>query len=262
MKNTFFSGLFDGFGLVLSSFQFISKHKMNYVYIFIIVFAVLWMLAGRMVANFVSDSIMEVVGNLINDYDLFPAAMREGVQWLAGAVLYIGSLVVFGLVGGSVILCVMSPLFSIVAEKSTKALAPDYVAASGAASFLRSIGRGIGMSLHNLAWQLLLLVVMFVLSFVPLVAFAVPLLTLCINAYYFGFSMTDYGMEMQKLDYRHSLQFAGHHRGLMIGVGLPFTIAVCIPWVGTYLALFFAPSTAVAGARAMHQYIVVDKEVA
>ncbi len=62
MIKSFFASLFSGIGLVVSSFGFINRNKMRYSYIFIVILAVLWMVAGRWVASTGRDFIMDERG--------------------------------------------------------------------------------------------------------------------------------------------------------------------------------------------------------
>jgi CysZ protein len=78
------------------------------------------------------------------------------------------------------------------------------------------------------------------LSLVPVVGWAAPMLAMLIECYYYGFSMLDYSCERHKLGPQESIQFISNHKGLAIGNGIVFYLMHLVPIVGWILAPAYA----------------------
>lgn len=140
-------------------------------------------------------------------------------------------------------LIIGSPVFAYLSEK-TAALIDGKSYPFRFRTYIRDIVRGISIALRNTLWQTVYTVSILILSFIPLVGWATPVLVLFIECYYFGFSMLDYSSERQNLSASESIDFIGRHRGLAIGNGMVFYLMHAIPIVGW----IFAPSYAVIAA--------------
>ena len=104
--------------------------------------------------------------------------------------------------------------------------------------------RATRIALRNMLWQTVYVISILILSLIPLIGWATPVLSLFTECYYFGFSMLDYSSERNKLSAQQSIEFIGRHKGLAIGNGMVFYIMHLIPIVGWVLA----PSYAVIAA--------------
>jgi CysZ protein len=136
-------------------------------------------------------------------------------------------------------LIIGSPLFAWLSEK-TEALLEGKSYPFSAAQFFKDILRGIKLALRNTLWQTVYVIAVVFLSFIPVVGWAAPLLSLFIECYYYGFSMLDYSCERHKLAPQQSIQFVNEHKGLAIGNGMVFYIMHLLPVVGWVLAPAYA----------------------
>lgn len=238
---------FEGLKMVRTSFAFIREHRMRYVYIVVVVLGVLFFILSKWLSGTMQDWVQGLVDALVSG-SFMPQWLEQFIATAAGVVTWIAVFVAMGLLGGYVLLLVLSPIFSLMAERTISVLdtKPDN---SGIKAFVWSIVRGIGVSMLSFVKQTVLLLLIFVLGFVPVVGWVAPLLTLAVNAYYFGVSMADYSMEARRMTVGRSMQLAASMRAGMIGVGMPFTVALFIPVIGKYIALLIAPATVVAAAR-------------
>ena len=109
---------------------------------------------------------------------------------------------------------------------------------------LKDIVRGVGLALRNTLWQTVYTVAVILLSFIPLLGWAAPVLSMFIECYYYGFSMLDYSCERHKLSTAQSITFISNHKGLAIGNGFVFYLMHLLPVIGWVLA----PSYAVVAA--------------
>lgn len=250
MEKSFIDSLWHGLGLVSKAFGVIRREGLSYVYLFIIALSVAWFVGGGFVVASLCSWVMDLLQTWLGGIDWLPSFVTEGLGWVAAVLTYILSLFVLGFIGGTVVLCAMSPVFSHMAEKM-------YTSLTGARTaydlwqFVVSVSRGVAVSLVNMVLQLAMHVVVFVISFFPVVGIAAPFLAIGVNSYFFGSSMVDYSMELHRMDIAQSFRFSRTHIGLMIGVGLPYALAICVPVLGPYIALFIAPAITVAGALAI-----------
>lgn len=140
-------------------------------------------------------------------------------------------------------LIVGSPVFAYISEK-TEALIEGETIPFSLRQLLKDIWRGIQLAVRNAGWQTLYLLGTMLLSLVPVVGWAAPVLMLFIECYFYGFSMLDYSCERHRLGPAESAHFISAHKGLAIGNGLIFYLMHLIPIVGW----IFAPAYAVVAA--------------
>ncbi len=136
-------------------------------------------------------------------------------------------------------LIIGSPLFAYLSEK-TEALLEGKNFPFSWKQLLKDMVRGIKLALRNSLWQTVYAVSILILSFVPVVGWVTPVISLFIECYYYGFSMLDYSCERHKLSPSQSIAFIGNHKGLAIGNGLVFYLMHCIPVLGWVLAPAYA----------------------
>jgi CysZ protein len=140
-------------------------------------------------------------------------------------------------------LIIGSPIFAYLSEK-TESIIEEKEFPFSLAQLTKDIVRGIAIALRNTLWQTVYLIALIILSFIPVVGWAVPVFALLIECYYYGFSMLDYSCERHNLTAGESIYFIGHHKGLAIANGLMFYLLHLVPIVGW----IFAPSYAVIAA--------------
>jgi len=142
-----------------------------------------------------------------------------------------------------VFLALASPLYAFISEKGAekyKGVTYPFVWSQ----FLKDIIRGIRISIRNLFKQLLLTLLLFILSFIPVIGFVFAFLILMLDAYYYGFAMLDYCTERDKKTVGQSIRWIKDHRGLALGNGLIFYASmVLLPILGV---IFIAPISAIA----------------
>ncbi|MEX6687924.1 EI24 domain-containing protein [Danxiaibacter flavus] len=140
-------------------------------------------------------------------------------------------------------LIVGSPVFAYLSEKTTSILEGRDFPFSFR-QLAHDIVRGIKIALRNTLWQTIYTISIVFLSFIPLVGWAMPMVAMFLECYYYGFSMLDYTCERQKMSASESIYFINNHRGLAIGNGLIFYLMHLVPVIGWV----FAPAYAVIAA--------------
>ncbi len=136
-----------------------------------------------------------------------------------------------------------SPLFAYLSEK-TEAIIEGKDFPFKFSQLLSDMTRGIRVALRNSLWQTVYTVSILILSFMPLIGWITPVISMFVECYYYGFSMLDYSCERHQLSPSASFAFIGQRRGLAIGNGLVFYLMHFLPFIGWVLA----PSYAVVAA--------------
>lgn len=151
-------------------------------------------------------------------------------------------------------LIIGSPVFAYLSEKTESLLAgTDYPFSWP--QLLKDMLRGIKLALRNALWQTVYTISILIVSFIPVVGWVMPVVSLFVECYYYGFSMLDYSCERHKLSPSQSVTFIGNRKGLAIGNGLIFYLMHFIPVLGWVLA----PAYAVVAATISLYY--QEKEV-
>jgi CysZ protein len=166
----------------------------------------------------------------------FLFALGTLILWLMMMLLYFSLFKYIFLIVGS-------PIFSYLSEKTESILTGKNYPFS-LQQLLKDIVRGIGLALRNGLWQTVYMFSFLLLSLLPLVGWAAPVIVVLIECYYYGFSMLDYSMERNKQNRQQSIAYIGNHKGLAIGNGFIFYIMHAVPIIGWILA----PSYAVIAA--------------
>ena len=140
-------------------------------------------------------------------------------------------------------LIIGSPLFAYLSEKTESIISGEKFKFSFR-QFRSDIVRGVKLSFRNTLWQTVYLIFLVICSFVPLLGWITPLISLFVECFYYGFSMYDYSCERHKLTASQSIVFINRHKGLAIGNGMIFYLMHLIPFLGWVLA----PSYSVVAA--------------
>jgi CysZ protein len=146
-------------------------------------------------------------------------------------------------------LIIGSPVFAYLSEKTASIIEGKDFPFSFT-QLMKDAWRGSKLAIRNTLWQTVYLLLLFFLSFIPLVGWITPLIALFIECYYYGFSMMDYSCERNKLSPSASIEFIGKHRGLAIGNGLMFYLMHGLIFVGWILAPAYA---VVAATLSLHR---------
>src|SRR5688572_2878502 len=120
-----------------------------------------------------------------------------------------------------IFLIIGSPLFAYLSEK-TESIIEGKDFPFSFSQLMKDIARGIRLALRNMLWQAVYTISILILSFIPVVGWVSPMLSLFSECYYYGFSMVDYSCERRRLSPAESIRFISDHKGLAIGNGLLF----------------------------------------
>ena len=237
--------------------QFISKHRLwKWIIIPGIVYMLLFCISmyffGRSASNVIEylsiiTGISKWLERMQSSVLVFFATIGGMMVWLLLMFFYFSLFKYIWLIIGS-------PVFSYLSEKTEALLAgTDYPFSWP--QLLKDMLRGIKLALRNALWQTVYTISILILSFIPVVGWVTPVISVFVECYYYGFSMLDYSCERHKLSPAQSVTFISNRKGLAIGNGIVFYLMHLIPVLGW----IFAPAYAVIAATISLYY--QEKEV-
>lgn len=253
-SRSIFDSLMAGIKSVMSAFSFIKQNGMMKAYIWIFVVMILVFVGGVGATFKMRDVVNEWVmdgpwGRMLAEGTL-PSWMEPVSGHVMTTIMMIVFLFLSVMISGYVALILLSPLFSYLAQK-TYAIVTGKKLESSFKLFVWGIVRGIGISLRNMLFQFLIVLLLFIGTFVPVVGIVCPILIFVVDAFYVGFCMTDYSLELKGMNISESIRFGRQNRALMTGLGFLYSIVLKVPFLGIYFAILVAPACVVGAAVEM-----------
>jgi len=153
-------------------------------------------------------------------------------NFIGGALILVLGLVLYK----HIVMALSAPFMSPVSERIEVHLLGETTHEHRNTSFRQQLSRGIRINVRNLIRELLFMIPLIIISFIPVVGIIATILIFLIQAYYVGFGNMDYTME-RHFGYKESIQFVRKHRGLAIGNGAIFVLMLFIPIIGFIITL-------------------------
>jgi len=231
-----------GFGSYTKALSFIFKHRMQWTFLIPIALNIVLILLGvNLVAN-----ISTLLDGMLSAY-LNPESWEFwGSEFLANSVGILIKVIMqllffflFAFLGGYIILIIMSPLLAYISEK-TEALVKGTDYPFSWIQLFKDALRGIVIAVRNFVLESFAIVILFILSFIPLVQLISAPALFLISAYFYGFSFMDYTAERRKMKVGESVSFIRRNKGIAMGNGAPFAFTLLIPVIGVTLSTFLA----------------------
>jgi CysZ protein len=170
------------------------------------------------------------------------------LSWLVGGLVYVLFLLIFAYTGGYIIVIILTPVFAVLSEKTEQIL--DGHKSDNPFSlfqFLKDIVRGIRLSVRNFLIETMLAAVFFIVGFIPVIGWLVPIIMFFISAYFFGFSYFDFTNERHNRNYKQSITFVRKYKWAAVTNGALFSVVLFIPVIGVSLSAFIAVISVIAG---------------
>lgn len=234
------------------AFSFIIKNKLAWYFIFPLLFNVLLFIVGFYSTSSLGDGVVSYLSEWINieEWDFWGASffvgLIKGFVWVVIRLLFF---IIYAYVGGYIILIMMSPVFAYLSEKTERIINGTTVPFD-ITQFFKDILRGVLLAVRNMAVELFFTIILFGLSFIPVVGYFTAIALFLISAYFYGFSFLDYTFERRKFKIEASVLFMRQNKGLAIGNGFIFSLVLLIPYVGVMLAGFVSIIAVVAATIA------------
>ncbi len=201
-----------------------------------------------------SDSLVEWVNAQmdLNPETWWAALLTGTLSWLVWFILKLIFFFTFAYFGGYIVIVLLSPVFSYLSERTEKILTGkkydfDFD------QLMRDVVRGILIATRNVLIEILWMIGCFIITFIPIIGFAGPILLFFVTSYFYGFSFSDYSLERRKMTISQSVSFMRRNKGSIIGNGIIYSIFMLIPFCGVTLAGFAAIVSVVAATISVHQ---------
>jgi CysZ protein len=157
-------------------------------------------------------------------------------------------IIIFAYTGGYLIIAILSPVFAMISEKTEKVvLNQDIDYPFDFRQLIKDIFRGIRLALRNFLIESALMIIFFIIGFIPVIGWFVPIVMFLISSYFFGFSYFDFTDERRKRNAQQSIRFVRKYKWAAIVNGSLFSVVLFIPFIGVALSAFIAVISVVAG---------------
>ncbi|HKJ70343.1 MAG TPA: sulfate transporter CysZ [Gammaproteobacteria bacterium] len=140
-----------------------------------------------------------------------------------------------------------APFNDLLSEKVQRHAGAGPPPGGGWLAMLREGPRALASAAHALAYALMWAVPLVLLTLVPVVNLAAPLLWLVLNAWLLAVEYADYPLGARGYSFRQKLAAVAAHRALALGFGLATLVAMSIPLVN-----LAAMPAAVAGSTLLY----------
>ncbi|MBN1250989.1 MAG: EI24 domain-containing protein [Bacteroidales bacterium] len=238
--------------------SFIFKNNLAWTFLIPIVLNIILFIVGQaFIINFI-DYIKELIINWVNFQDSnFLKGLIGGIITVFIEILFF---LVFAYISGYVVIIIMAPVLSYLSEKAEKILT-NQVYNSDFKQLVKDIIRGIIIAIRNLFLELFFVLLMFVISFIPVIGWLGTIVLFFISAYFYGFSFIDYINERKKLNIQESIANIRKYKGVAIGNGSIFAVSLLIPFCGSYISLFLVNISIVAAVISMKEISEIESNL-
>lgn len=221
------------------AFRILFSKRYGWYLIIPIVLILLSFLGGNLVVSTLSEQLTERVRDYMSHLD-FKTPMVEKISMLFIRIaVRLTYLYLFLSVGGYLILITMSPVLSLLADKAGKDITGEEMRFRFA-DYLHDVIRGIVLTIRNFVIQIIFMLILFFLSFIPMLGLITPIFMFLVTAYFYGFSFIDYIVERQKRPMKEGIYYINKHIGVVLAIGIPFTLALAIPFIKIFVCGYLA----------------------
>lgn len=182
------------------------------------------------------------------DFEIF-----KNMSKILTIVMSILGILVYAFIYKKLVLVLFSPLWALIAEKTEEVMRgedfPFHIH-----KFLKDVLRSIVVNVYTTFLQFAITVLIFFLSFIPLVVVITSALHIIVNAYFWGYNLIDYRNELYGYNLRSSNKIVSEHAMFSTGVGFVFTLLLYIPIIGVILAPAWSVMAATIGMHRILKY--------
>ncbi|NOZ34364.1 MAG: hypothetical protein GXO80_03580 [Chlorobi bacterium] len=190
----------------------------------------------------------------IGNADFWGSEVLKGaLSGIITALIYVLFFISFTYLGGYLIVIILSPLFSVISEKTEKILThgnSDYP--FEIKQFFRDVFRGIGIAIRNVLFETGIMILIFTAGFIlSFISWIGVIFMFLITSYFYGFSYMDYSNERYKRNIKESVSFMRKYKWVAVVNGSLFALVLFIPYIGVALSAFVAVISVIAGTASM-----------
>ncbi len=236
--------------------QLIFSKGLAWFFVFpLILNIILFWIGTELISNF-SEYIKQFIDNYISkvSISLFNNEfIKTGLMLVVNIILKITYFFAFAFFGGYIIIASMSPIFSWLSERTEKILTGEKSPFS-LKQLIKDVIRGFLIVIRNISLELIIGLLLFILSFIPLVGLITPVIMFMVTSYFYGFSFLDYAIERKRMNVSESVKYMRGNKGVVMGNGFLFALSLLIPFCGVLLSGFIAIISVVAGTITVVEY--------
>lgn len=245
-----FKDFLSGVAYCFSSMGYLTRYRLTWFFVvpFIIwlIILVLMLWSGVELAVWVYESIK----NFAMHYEWGINVFSSG-GFLIKVLIKIIVWYVFWMYSRYLALAVMSPFLSWLSEKVEEKyliennLKPESVKVN----LIRSMIRGIIISLKYAALETLFLLILSLVSFIlPFLSLIIFVLVLMVSWYFSGASVMDFVLERHITAIKQTEYFIKKNRYLIMGIGMFYWACFSVPFISLFTGLLFGTVMSVTGA--------------
>jgi CysZ protein len=181
------------------------------------------------------------------------SALKWISEGIIGFLIYSMFFIAFIFFGGFIILIILSPLFSIISEKTESVISDGNVNYPFEfKQFMTDVFRGIGIALRNVLFETGIMILVFIIGIIlSFVSWLGVIFMFFVSAYFYGFSYMDYTNERHNRNLKKSVRYIRKYKWVAIVNGALFAVVLFIPWIGVALSSFVAVISVIAGTVSM-----------
>lgn len=222
------SGLFA----YLRALSFISKPGFGKYFIYSGLIGLLLFGFAIYIVTLVAPLISGLAGSLI----------PWNIGWISsvtGWISYLFSGAAFIFIFKYLMLIMTSPLMSALSEKVEKEITGTNQSRGVVVHIIPDLIRSLRINLRNIIREMFFLLILFALSFLPIIGIITTVLGIIIQGFYAGWGNVDFWAE-RHLSYNETVRYMKQNKGMLIGNGIVYIFLISIPVVG----VFFGPPLA------------------
>ncbi len=232
----------------LRALSFIFKHHLYYFFLFPVVLFLLISFfgfeLGSLGMDWIQSSIDTWVGSFTDSWIV--QWIVKGIVWVLTTFILVFFIAMFG---GFIVLVIMSPVLSILSEKTeTIITGKDYP--FSIMQIIKDVFRGLLLTLRNMGIEFLVIFLLMIFSIVPVLGFVIglvsPVVIFMVSSYFYGFSNFYFSLERRKMSISSSVTYARKHKWKVMGNGAIFYGFMLIPFYGIFIASFVSIVSVVA----------------
>ncbi len=227
---------------------FILKNKLSYLFLFPLALNLLLFFLGFSLAGGLSEMAIDALNASWQPetWTFWGAEIIAGtLGFIVWFILKLFLIIFFAFVGGYLVLIILAPVLGFVSEKTEQIVnGKDFP--FNLSQLIKDMIRGILLAVRNFFYELFFILLLFLLSFIPVIGLITAPILFVLSAYFYGFSFIDYTSERRKVGLKDSVHYVKRHKGLAIGSGSVYAGVLLIPIIGVSLAGFIAIISTVA----------------
>lgn len=249
-KISFFEQFKLGIKNVLSAFSFVFSKGAYWM--FLIPAAISLLVSG--LVFFGGYNLLPELRNLVIEllpFDQWEWSWGKRIESFLGSLALIAasllSVFLYISVYKYILLVLLSPLLAYISER-TEELETGASYPFSWPQLFKDAWRGIKLSTVNFLKEISLVAILFLIGLIPGVAVITTPIIFIIQAYFVGFSMSDYFLERRRLTAYQSRKTLNGLRGLSIATGVIFNALLFVPVIGVLLG---PPLAVIAATRSL-----------